>query len=132
MLVSFLGCNIRLTSINGMFTSPLYPHPYANQTSCNYTISLQKGRRIHLFFQKFELENSGSCRNDTLKIYEGSNMSSPLAEAMCGIYKNKQFISADNELFLQLKTNERLSGAGFLANYYTTALCKYFKAFLDW
>ena len=117
-----LGCNIHLASVNGVFTSPLYPHTYENNTSCNYTITVQPGKRIHLYFQKFELEYDESCAHDSLKIFEGSGPNATLAEILCGEYKNNQFISASNQLFLQFKTNSRISKAGFLANYYTTQL----------
>eukprot|EP00795_Rhopilema_esculentum_P008757 gene8757-14783_t len=116
------GCNIHLASVNGVFTSPLYPHTYENDTSCNYTITVQSGKRIHLYFQKFELEYDESCAHDSLKIFEGSGRKATLAEILCGEYKNKQFISASNQVFLQFKTNSRISKAGFLANYYTTQI----------
>ena len=118
---------MKLTAINGKLTSPLYPHSYPNNTLCNYSITVAKGKRIHLYFQKFELENQSSCLSDNLKIYEGPNKESSLAETLCGKYDNKQFISASNELFLQMKTNGMISAAGFIANYYTTSLCKYFS-----
>lgn len=111
--------------MNGLFTSPLYPYNYPNNTVCNYTITVAMGFRIHLYFPKFALEKHDSCLNDNLRIYEGPDMKSPLGEMLCGEYENKQFISATNQLFLQLTTNDKISKNGFHANYYTTRLCEY-------
>ena len=121
---SFSGCNLHLTSRNGAFTSPLYPHSYPNNTLCNYTITVQKGYRIHLHFLTFNMEYQESCLRDHLSIFEGSGVNDTLAEVLCGDKKNKQFISARNQLFLRMKSNEQITNAGFMVNYYTTQLCK--------
>ena len=71
------------------------------------------------------MEYQESCLFDSLSIYEGSGANGTLAEKLCGDKENKQFISAGNKLFLQMKSNEQIANAGFMVNYYTTQLCKF-------
>ena len=71
------------------------------------------------------MEYQESCLFDSLVIYEGSGANGTLAEKLCGNKEGKQFISAGNKLFLQMKSNEQIANAGFMVNYFTTQLCKF-------
>uniref|UniRef100_A0A6P8I6B2 Tolloid-like protein 2 n=1 Tax=Actinia tenebrosa TaxID=6105 RepID=A0A6P8I6B2_ACTTE len=68
-------CVNRLNDTSGTFSSPKHPHPYPTNMSCTWHIAVPDGKKVHLRFTSFDLENAtnkdGDCTNDYVEIREG-------------------------------------------------------------
>ena len=83
-----------------------------------YTIKAPANKRILLYFQRFELEQSSNCRNDYLQISEGSAGDQRLVGRFCG--RNRpQTVRTDKGVFtIRFISNNDIQHGGFRATYY--------------
>ena len=64
----------QLSGEHGRIESPGYPEPYANDQDITWTITVEQGYKIELFFTVFDVEDSydedlgGSCVYDYVKV----------------------------------------------------------------
>ena len=77
-------CGGKLTTPNGILTSPSYPNNYPDNADCVYTISQPTGTVIVLTFQSMNIEYESTCDFDYLEIRDGNSGDSPLLGKLCG------------------------------------------------
>ena len=101
----------------GSITSPVISGKYPNNAVCNYKITGAAGKRISLIFSAFALQYEGSCKFDSLRIYEGaSDANGTLIATRCGSDVTT-LLSTSNQLFMVFATDSSESMAGFTISY---------------
>ncbi|XP_022803754.1 uncharacterized protein LOC111341068 [Stylophora pistillata] len=97
----------------GWIFSPQYPGYYTNDAYYKWTLAAPPGHIIKLEFVYFDLENSSSCSHDFLEVKEPHNTHGPF----CG-QSNPAVIKSERRwMILLFKSNEKVAGGGFKANY---------------
>ncbi|XP_006009003.1 discoidin, CUB and LCCL domain-containing protein 2 [Latimeria chalumnae] len=107
---------------SGTLASINYPQTYPNNTVCEWEIWVKPGRRIHLKFGDFDIEDSDSCHFNYLRVYNGIGPSRTEIGKYCGLglQWEKLIESKSNEVTVQFMSGTHISGRGFLASYSTT------------
>ncbi|KAH3728731.1 dorsal-ventral patterning tolloid-like protein 1 [Dreissena polymorpha] len=111
------GCLGLFTEPYGVITSPNYPENYKDDTSCEWAIRSQEGKRIKLDFTFFEMEDHYSCLYDYLHIFNGPSTSYPSIGKFCGSATPSGFRSQSNSVYFVFKTNGSTSRRGFSMTY---------------
>ena len=107
-----------LTGKTGCFSSPNFPGNYPNNIKETYKITADPGSWIKLNFIKYSLQSSCDCEHDYLRI-RWKNGS--LASTLCGTNLNPgDFVSQDNELTVEFKTDGSVTAQGFFAMFVVT------------
>uniref|UniRef100_A0A182FIN3 CUB domain-containing protein n=1 Tax=Anopheles albimanus TaxID=7167 RepID=A0A182FIN3_ANOAL len=110
-------CGGTYSGANGIIQSPGWPHPYAPNRNCVWTIDAPKGLQIRLLVRTFDVEHQDSgCRFDGLTIRNGGTDQSPLLGTFCGVYAGELFngtISSGHQLYLHFFSDGTGSGRGF-------------------
>ncbi len=52
---TFQDCGEDLEESTGMISSPWYPDPYPNNANCEWTITVDSGKKVYLNFSNFEV-----------------------------------------------------------------------------
>ncbi|KAI1883100.1 hypothetical protein AGOR_G00241760 [Albula goreensis] len=114
-------CQQVLTARRMNFTSPHYPNIYPNNINCHWTIHLEPGYRVKLFFTSMELEDRNSltdkCDYDSVSVHDGSSESDPLLGRWCGSEQPPSFLSKANKMLVILNTDRNSAYKGFSASY---------------
>ncbi|XP_055948981.1 suppressor of lurcher protein 1-like isoform X2 [Argiope bruennichi] len=112
---------------NGTFTSPNYPGYYPRNTECHYFFKGKPKERVHITFNKFDVDGIPPCTTDTASDYvEFSNFRTVDRgyPRHCGVKKPK-YIESQGEFFrVTFKSNDKFDGTGFEALYH-------FKPYID-
>ncbi|EDW26617.1 GL13113 [Drosophila persimilis] len=66
------GCGGRLSSNEGVITSPRYPSNYPHNAYCEWQVRVHPGSGVQLLIEDMDLESSESCVYDNVKISTGS------------------------------------------------------------
>ncbi|XP_053714419.1 cubilin isoform X1 [Synchiropus splendidus] len=113
------GCGGYMSMPMGMFGSPdpNLDGKYEKRMDCTWIIEMPINQVINLTFNSFNLENSGSCRYDYVKIYDGDSTSFPLVGKFCGNTIPAFILSGGNFLTIQFITDSSVEYAGFNATY---------------
>ncbi|RVE54604.1 hypothetical protein evm_000725 [Chilo suppressalis] len=103
----------------GVVTSPNYPGLYPRDTECNYFFYGFENEKIHLYFTHFDVEGVLPCEAISASDYVqfSSQMIDSESRRHCGQLKELQVTSDKNFLRLTFKSNDRLDGTGFKADY---------------
>uniref|UniRef100_A0A1B0GQ85 Uncharacterized protein n=1 Tax=Phlebotomus papatasi TaxID=29031 RepID=A0A1B0GQ85_PHLPP len=113
--VDITGCPEQtLTSKEGSFMSPNYPHFLLNQLDCAFMIQAPLGRKIWLEFTDFDIIDDASVIIDL-----GDGEFHPFT--VSNVLNDGVFLSAFEKLKISLKTGTRPRGRGFRATYKTIA-----------
>lgn len=64
----FSVCGRVYSEPQGRIVSPGWPGNYRASINCAFTIEVEEGRSIALYFHAFRLEGSGGCGYDSLKV----------------------------------------------------------------
>ena len=48
--------------VNNILRSPGYPHNYAGNMDCNYTVPIPQDMKVEINFHDFDLQDSSSCK----------------------------------------------------------------------
>ncbi|XP_063544092.1 suppressor of lurcher protein 1-like isoform X1 [Cydia strobilella] len=103
----------------GAVTSPNYPGLYPRDTECNYFFYGNENEKIHLHFTYFDVEGVVPCQAVSASDYV--QISNKIVETEghrhCGQLKELQFKSERNFLRVTFRSNDRLDGTGFKADY---------------
>lgn len=75
------------TGTAGVLASMNHPETYENGAQCRWNIRVPSGKRVHLHFESFSLEESQMCISDSVSI---SDHLSPLG--MWGVGELRMFI----------------------------------------
>ncbi|XP_047514264.1 suppressor of lurcher protein 1-like [Pieris napi] len=102
----------------GVVTSPNHPGLYPRDTECNYFFHGTKGQRVHLHFTHFDVEGVHPCEavsaSDYVQLsYDGNSRGT----RHCGQLKELKVTSKKNFMRITFRSNDRLDGTGFKANY---------------
>ncbi|XP_063297839.1 deleted in malignant brain tumors 1 protein-like [Pelobates fuscus] len=91
-----VNCGGILTNPWGIIESPSYPYS-RNPAECTWHIQAGSNQVIQISFDDFALENSYSCANAYVAVYDGSPLGSALLGKFCGSYR-QNFTSSSNSL----------------------------------
>lgn len=80
-------CGGDLRGPTGTFTSPSYPNPNPHGRICEWSITVQEGRRITLTFNNLRLEAHPSCASERVTV-------SVLCSQGCHVPLFKKFIDS--------------------------------------
>ncbi|KAL7877112.1 hypothetical protein SRHO_G00037550 [Serrasalmus rhombeus] len=114
VLDSGCGSPGQLSGNSGEFSSGNYPSNYNNGMSCSWHITVENNKVIHLWFQDFSLEDSGTCSADSLTLRDNLG----IIGKYCGHSKPKPVVSLGNTLVVYFDTNDRQTDRGFKAMYH--------------
>ncbi|CAB4019037.1 MAM and LDL-receptor class A domain-containing 2, partial [Paramuricea clavata] len=82
-------CGDYLTAPYGVIESPNYPGYYPDNAVCEWKINpLPYYGNVGVLFEKFDVENSTSCRNDSVQISDGYK--TQVGEKLCGSLQDLQ------------------------------------------
>ncbi|XP_060802249.1 suppressor of lurcher protein 1 [Amyelois transitella] len=103
----------------GVVTSPNYPGTYPRDTECNYFFYGNDNERVHLHFSYFDVEGVLPCEAVSASDYVqfSSQMIDSESHRYCGQMKELQVTSEKNFLRITFRSNDRLDGTGFKADY---------------
>ncbi|XP_056413289.1 ovochymase-2-like [Hyla sarda] len=107
------GSAMDLSDRIGEFTSMGYPSTYRNDGRCVWNIAAPADKVIHLHFNSFGLEESGTCNNDRVEISDELGS----VGAHCGDYVPADLVSFSNKLSVKFRSNARLVDVGFHASW---------------
>ncbi|XP_034615478.1 CUB and sushi domain-containing protein 3 [Trachemys scripta elegans] len=104
---------MRLDS-TGVILSPGYPDSYPNLQMCAWTITVEKGYNISMFFEFFQTEKEF----DILEVFDGPNSHSPLLISLSGDFSSSLNISSNgHEVFLRWSADHGTNKRGFRIRY---------------
>ncbi|XP_025893196.1 CUB and sushi domain-containing protein 3-like [Nothoprocta perdicaria] len=104
---------MRLDS-TGIILSPGYPDSYPNLQMCAWTITVEKGYNISMFFEFFQTEKEF----DILEVFDGPNSHSPLLISLSGDYSSSLNITSNShEVFLRWSADHGTNKKGFRIRY---------------
>ncbi|XP_063029445.1 CUB and sushi domain-containing protein 3 isoform X1 [Melospiza melodia melodia] len=104
---------MRLDS-TGVILSPGYPDSYPNLQMCAWTITVEKGYNISMFFEFFQTEKEF----DILEVFDGPNSHSPLLISLSGDYSSSLNITSNShEVFLRWSADHGTNKKGFRIRY---------------
>ncbi|XP_049870975.1 suppressor of lurcher protein 1 isoform X2 [Pectinophora gossypiella] len=103
----------------GIVTSPNFPGLYPRDTECNYFFYGNENERVHLLFTYFDVEGVVPCEAVSASDYVqfSSHIIESDSHRHCGQIKELQVTSDKNFLRITFKSNSRLDGTGFKADY---------------
>nr|XP_023646366.1 cubilin [Paramormyrops kingsleyae] len=108
------GCGGMLYGDHGSFTSPDFPGTYSNGSQCEWTIQAPVGRVVTVTFVQFSIDDPGDCQNNYLKLYDGTDTSSPPIGPYCGAETNiAPFTASSNNVFIQFRAQYATLPSGF-------------------
>ncbi|XP_059839979.1 CUB and sushi domain-containing protein 3 [Hypanus sabinus] len=102
------------TDSTGVILSPGYPDSYPNFQTCAWSIIVEKGYNITLFFEFFQTEKEF----DELEVFDGPNSHSPLLNSFSGDYSSPfNVTSSGHQLFLRWSADHGTNKKGFRIRY---------------
>ncbi|XP_034828594.1 suppressor of lurcher protein 1-like [Maniola hyperantus] len=103
----------------GVMTSPNHPGLYPRDTECNYFFYARKNERVHVHFTHFDVEGVVPCEAVSASDYVqfASQMIDTQSRRYCGQLRELQVASEGNFLRITFRSNDRLDGTGFRAEY---------------
>ncbi|XP_048855318.1 discoidin, CUB and LCCL domain-containing protein 2 isoform X1 [Brienomyrus brachyistius] len=106
---------------SGTLSSINYPQTYPNHTVCEWELRVSPGRRIHLKFGDFDIED-WDCHFSYLRIYNGIGPGRAEIAKYCGLGLQipELILSSGSEVTVQFMSGTHRSGRGFLLSYSTT------------
>ncbi|BFG01859.1 cubilin homolog [Drosophila madeirensis] len=116
------GCGGRLSSNDGVITSPRYPSSYPHNAHCEWQVRVHPGSGVQLLIEDMELESSDDCSYDNVKIFMGARY--PGYEPMlkiCDLPEESQRVVRldDNEVTIAFNSDVNNAMRGFRISYTT-------------
>ncbi|CAL8142101.1 unnamed protein product [Orchesella dallaii] len=102
---------------DGHISSPGYPGKYPHDRDCTWQIKVSLGKKIHLVFALFQLENHPNCSYDYLEIRDGLQETAPVLEKLCNTTHPAPITSSGPYLTIRFHTDDSSSDQGFLMTY---------------
>ncbi|XP_058878367.1 CUB and sushi domain-containing protein 3 isoform X1 [Acipenser ruthenus] len=106
----------------GVILSPGYPDSYPNLQMCAWSITVEKGYRITLYFEFFQTEKEF----DILEIFDGPTSHSPILATLSGDYSSFNITTTGHEALLRWSADHGTNKKGFRIRYvgeYQTLYC---------
>uniref|UniRef100_A0A8C2U7F5 Metalloendopeptidase n=1 Tax=Coturnix japonica TaxID=93934 RepID=A0A8C2U7F5_COTJA len=113
------GCEHKLSSAEGMMSSPNWPDKYPSRKECTWNISATPGHRVKVTFNEFEIEQHQECAYDHLEMYDGPNSKSPILGRFCGSKKPDPVVASASKMFLRFYSDASVQRKGFQAKHST-------------
>ncbi|MBN3281561.1 TLL1 protein, partial [Polyodon spathula] len=113
------GCEHKVTSAEGVISSPNWPDKYPSRKECTWELSSTAGHRVKIAFNEFEMEQHQECAYDHLELYDGPNSKSPILGRFCGSKKPDPVITSGNKMFLRFYSDASVQRKGFQAKHST-------------
>ncbi|KAI0223467.1 Ovochymase-1 [Lamellibrachia satsuma] len=88
---------------------------YKANMHCQWLITVGYGKRVHLHFERFDLESSINCSHDSLLINDG--FTGERLQTVCGSRRPSDVTSYNMSLFVVFKTNNISTESGFVVTY---------------
>uniref|UniRef100_UPI00398F64EE cubilin n=1 Tax=Pristiophorus japonicus TaxID=55135 RepID=UPI00398F64EE len=115
------GCGGYLTGTSGTFSSPDvdFNGKYEKNLDCLWYIFVPLNKIINMTFTVFLLEDTPNevCTSDSVSIYDGENINSPLVGTYCGSQLPPPFVSSSNFLTVRFISGFSVELAGFNVTY---------------
>ncbi|KAK9507615.1 hypothetical protein O3M35_007435 [Rhynocoris fuscipes] len=104
----------------------MYPSIYPKNIKCHYRFRARSRQRIRILFEEVNLQpGDKSClgREDSVKVYDGSNLRAPVITIICHFMKNVEVISSLQSLYVEFQSGlSNWPGNGFRAKYFFQTL----------
>ncbi|KAJ8042183.1 Low-density lipoprotein receptor-related protein 4 [Holothuria leucospilota] len=115
------NCGSSFGEATGEVVSPGFPGNYPANLNCSWTIEASQDLDVvvELTIEQFEVEYSESCLNDSLMVYDGASIDSPmLVSPSCGTKISwpahpSTIRSTGREMTIVFTTNDAISAGGF-------------------
>ncbi|KAH0616082.1 hypothetical protein JD844_026913, partial [Phrynosoma platyrhinos] len=104
-------------------TRDLYSHAqfgdnnYPVQADCEWLIVSDRGYRIELTFQTFEVEEEADCGYDYLELFDGHDKAALRLGRFCGSGPPEEMYSAGDSILLHFHTDDTINKKGFHIRY---------------
>ncbi|CAK8687745.1 unnamed protein product [Clavelina lepadiformis] len=119
-------CGGRLTANSA--TKDVSSHPqygdsnYINGNDCDWVISTNGNRGVHLTFEGFEIEFESDCSYDFVEVYDGDADTAVTFGRFCGNEAPDPILSSGNSLLLRFHSDDTINKKGFRARYSSAVL----------
>ncbi|KAI0218615.1 Cubilin [Lamellibrachia satsuma] len=90
---------------------------YRNRMQCGWRIQFDPPKIVKLEFLLLNVQQSFTCRGDSVTVYDGANNSAPLLGRFCGHTPPGVVVSSTNSLFVSFQTDYILTKDGFIMKY---------------
>eukprot|EP00079_Xenopus_tropicalis_P015538 XP_004913426.1 PREDICTED: astacin-like metalloendopeptidase isoform X2 [Xenopus tropicalis] len=127
MLVEFVGgfsasystvkCGGTYFTPSRNITSPGYPKNYPPNSNCSYIITAPASHKVSLSKISFYTQNSHTCSNDYLSVYDGTSTNAPLLKTFCGPLFTLSATSTGQNMFLRFISDQTEQAPGFVLTY---------------
>ncbi|KAL5003987.1 hypothetical protein ScPMuIL_017443 [Solemya velum] len=106
-----------IRTADGYLKSPNHPKRYPKNIECRTEITVSKGYKIRIVFQKFDVHTpTSACFDDFIELSDRYGLQSPLR--LCGMkHKNEIWTSVSNSAGILFKTNHHYSHSGFFLKF---------------
>ena len=101
------------------FTSPGWPHGYADNLKCTWVFTTAPGTHLVLRILVMDLEETTGCFADSLSVYDGNALqpsnNAKLLEKLCLSNSTSTRVKASNVMTVKFETDSYLNKTGFSA-----------------
>uniref|UniRef100_A0A8C3TYW6 Metalloendopeptidase n=1 Tax=Catharus ustulatus TaxID=91951 RepID=A0A8C3TYW6_CATUS len=89
---------------------------YPVQADCDWLLVTERGSRVELMFQTFEVEEEADCGYDYVELFDGHDKTMRLGR-FCGSGPPEEIFSAGDSLLLHFHTDDTINKKGFHIRY---------------
>lgn len=108
------------SKVKGIFKSPGFPNKYPENTKCSYFFQANKGGRIKINFDLFDLEgpSDNGCQFDYIEINDvNESGSKSLMQKFCGSDTPAEFVSLQQKMEIVFVSDSTKNLNGFIGHY---------------
>ncbi|KAG2458577.1 CUBN protein, partial [Polypterus senegalus] len=111
------GCGGVFTAPAGELHSPSFPNPYPPNVDCSWVLNVDRGHRVLLTFNEFEIESHNACGYDYLAVYDGPDANAPLLGKLCGLSKPAAITATQSTMYIRFRSDSSFNHKGFSAQF---------------
>ncbi|XP_068043227.1 tolloid-like protein 1 isoform X2 [Anomalospiza imberbis] len=90
---------------------------YPVQADCDWLLVAERGARVELMFQTFEVEEEADCGYDYVELFDGHDKTAVRLGRFCGSGPPEEIYSAGESLLLHFHTDDTINKKGFHIRY---------------
>ncbi|POI23228.1 hypothetical protein CIB84_013024, partial [Bambusicola thoracicus] len=90
---------------------------YPVQADCDWLLVAERGYRVELIFQTFEVEEEADCGYDYVELFDGHDKTAMRLGRFCGSGPPEEIYSAGETLLLHFHTDDTINKKGFHIRY---------------
>uniref|UniRef100_A0A8C5J866 Metalloendopeptidase n=1 Tax=Junco hyemalis TaxID=40217 RepID=A0A8C5J866_JUNHY len=90
---------------------------YPVQADCDWLLVAERGARVELIFQTFEVEEEADCGYDYVELFDGHDKTAVRLGRFCGSGPPEEIYSAGESLLLHFHTDDTINKKGFHIRY---------------